>query len=84
MLCMFCMSIQNSASYCGGDNQGPVDGNKRKRKGARNSIASVEPADANLGISKKQSKVLAMVTWYPPVFNRLRHFFSNPKDGELI
>ena len=84
MLCMFCMSIQNSASYCGGDNQGPVDGNKRKRKGARNSISSVEPADANLGISKKQSKVLAMVTWYPPVFNRLRHFFSNPKDGELI
>ena len=29
---------KNNAGYCGGDNQGPADRNKRKRKGAANSV----------------------------------------------
>jgi hypothetical protein len=44
----------HNAGYCGGDNQGPGDGNNRKRKGVTNSVASIEPADTTLGISKKQ------------------------------
>jgi hypothetical protein len=56
---------ENDTGYCGGDNQGPADGNKRKRKGARNSVASVEPDDTTLGISENQSRLPAMVMWYP-------------------
>ena len=44
---------KNNAGYCGGDNQGPADRNKRKRKGATNSVASVEPPDTTSGISEK-------------------------------
>jgi hypothetical protein len=36
---------KNNAGYYGGDNQGSGDGNKRKRKGATNSVVSIEPAD---------------------------------------
>ena len=59
---------KNNAGYCGDDNQGP----------------SVEADDATLGISEKQSKIPAMVMWYLPVSDLLRHFFSNPKDAELM
>jgi hypothetical protein len=44
---------KNDAGYYGGDNQGPANGNKRKRKRARNSVASVQPTDTNLSISDK-------------------------------
>ena len=50
---------KNNASYYDGDNQGPGDRNKRKRKGAANSI--VEAPDTTLGISQKQRRILAMV-----------------------
>jgi hypothetical protein len=53
-------------------------------KGARNSVASVEPADTTLGISEKQSRISAMVMWYLLVADCLRCFFSNPKDAELM
>ena len=43
---------KNNAGYCGGDNQGLGDRNKRKRKGAANSVA--EAPDTTLGISEKQ------------------------------
>ena len=69
---VFCKSVQNQcglhAGYSGDDNQVP----------------SVEADDATLGMSEKQSKISAMVMWYLPVFDRLRHFFSNPKDVELM
>ena len=38
-------------SVCGGDNQGSADRNKRKRKGGRNGVASVEPDNTSLGIA---------------------------------
>jgi hypothetical protein len=75
---------KNNTGYCGGDNQGPADGNKRKRKDATNSVASVEPPDPTLGISEKQSRIPAMVMWYLPVANCLRCFFSNPKEAEMM
>jgi hypothetical protein len=75
---------KNNAGYCGGDNKGPGNGNKRKRKGAMNSVASIEPAYTTLGISEKRSRIPAMVMLYLRVADRLRHFFSNPKDAELI
>ena len=51
---------------------------------AKNSVTSIEPDDATLGISEKQSRIPAMVMWYLPVGDRLRRFFSNPKDAELL
>jgi hypothetical protein len=51
--CMFCKLIQNNTGYCGGVNQDPGDGNKRKRKGATNSVPSIETTDTTLGISEK-------------------------------
>jgi hypothetical protein len=84
--CPICKSSQykNNAGYCGGDIEGPGDGNKRKKKGGRNSVASVEPADTTSGISEKQSRIPAMVMWYLLVADRLRRFFSNPKDAKLM
>jgi hypothetical protein len=57
--CSVCSAspYKNNSGYCSGDIQGSGDGNKRKRKGARNSVASVEPADTTLGIPM-------MVIWY--------------------
>ena len=66
---------KNNAGYCGDDNQDPTNVNKG---------AFVEPDDATLGISEKQSRIPAMVMWYLPVSDRLRSFFSNPKDAELM
>jgi hypothetical protein len=57
-ICSACRQ-KNNADYCGGDIQGPSDGNKRKRKGARNSAASVELVVTTLGISEKQSRIPA-------------------------
>jgi len=59
--------------------------NKGKGNMAKiNSAASIETDDATLGISVKQGRIPAMVMWYLPVFDRLRCFFSNPKDTELM
>jgi hypothetical protein len=55
-----------------------------KRNVVKNSVASIESDDASLGIPKKQSRIPAMVMWYLPVSDRLRHFFSNLKDAELM
>ena len=52
--------------------------------GDDNQVSSVEADNATLGMSGKQSKILAMVMWYFPVSDRLRRFFSNPKDAELM
>jgi hypothetical protein len=79
---MFCKSIKNNAGYYGDDNHGPTDVNKRNM--VKNSVASVEPDDATLGISEKQSRIPAMVMWYLLVSDRPRRFFSNPKDAELM
>jgi hypothetical protein len=82
--CSLCSAsrYKNNADYCGDDNHGPTDVNKRNM--AKNSVASVELDDATLGILEKQSRILAMVMWYLPVSDRLRHFFLNPKDAELM
>jgi len=58
--------------------------NKGKGNMVKNSVASIEPDATTLGISEKQSRISAMVMWYLPVGDRLRRFFSNPKDAELL
>ena len=76
---------KNNAGYCVDDNKGPTSANKGKGNMAKNnSAASAEPDNATLGISEKQSRIPAMVMWYLPISDRLRRFFSNPKDAELI
>jgi hypothetical protein len=57
---------------------------KKKRKGATNSVASVESAHTTSGISEKQSRIPAMIMCYLPVADRLRCFFSNPKEAKLM
>ena len=52
--------------------------------GDDNQVPSVEADDATLVMSEKQSKIPAMVMWYLPISDRLRRFFSNPKDAELM
>ena len=67
---------KNNAGYYGDDNQDPSNGNKRR--------GGVEPEGINtLSISEKKSRIPAMVMWYLLVSDRLRYFFSNPKDAEL-
>jgi len=80
--CTVCSAswYKNNAGYYGGDNQGPSDVNKRKGKG----VASVEPDNAILSISERHSGIPSMAIWYLPIFDRLRCFFSNPKDAELV
>jgi hypothetical protein len=75
---------KNNAISYDGDNQGPTNANKMKGNIAKNSVASIELDDTTLGISEKQSKITAMVMWYLPVSDHMRHFFSNPKDAELM
>ena len=50
----------------------------------KNSGVSVEPDETTLAISEKQSRISTMVMWYLPISDRLRHFFLNPKDAELM
>ena len=59
---------KTNAGYSGDDNQ----------------VSSVEADDATLGMSGKQSKIPTIVMWFLLVFDHLRHFFSNPKDAELM
>jgi hypothetical protein len=33
---------------------------------------------------KKMRKIFALVMWYLPVINSLKHVFSNPRDAELV
>ena len=47
-LVCFASLYKNNARYCGGDNHGLAHGNKK----ARNSVASIDPADSTLGISE--------------------------------
>ena len=85
--CPICSAsrYKNNAGYCGDDNQGLTGVNKGKENMAKNnSAASIETDDATLGISEKQGRIPAMVMWYLPVSDRLRCFFSNPKDAELM
>jgi hypothetical protein len=39
--------------------------------------------DSNKEDNKKR-KILALVMWYLPVINHLKHVFSNPRDAELV
>ena len=76
---------KTNAGYSGDDNQGPTGMNKGKGNMAKNnSPASIETDDTSLGISEKQGWIPAMVMWYLPVSDRLRRFFSNPKNAELM
>ena len=82
--CPICSTsrYKNNAGYYSDDNQGPTDVNTGNV--AKNSGVSVEPDETTLAISEKQSRISAMVMWYLPISDRLRHFFLNPKDAELM
>jgi hypothetical protein len=53
---------------------------RAKRQGGRRKNATL---DQNIEGSKER-KVSALVMWYLPVINHLKHMFSNPRDAELL
>jgi hypothetical protein len=68
---------KNNAGYCGDDNHGPTDVNKRNV--VKNSVASVELNDTTLVIPEKQSRISAMVMWYLLFFQLPEAFLLEPK-----
>ena len=60
-------------------------GNKRK-KGGKKVVQDSQPPknDTPLGNDAKQRRISALVMWYLPVVDRLRHMFLNPKEAALM
>ena len=60
-------------------------GKKRNKKGTKKVVQeSPPPEDTPLGNDAKQRTILALVMWYLPVTDCLRHIFLNPKEAALI
>jgi hypothetical protein len=57
-------------------------GNKRNKKGRKKAVQESQPLeDTPLGNDAKQ-RIPALVMWYLPVTDRLRHIFLNPKEED--
>jgi phage FluMu protein Com len=68
--------------YSGGE---ASTGNKRNKKGSKKAVQeSQPPEDTPLGNDAKKRKIPALVMWYLPVTDRLRHIFLNPKEAALM
>ena len=77
MPCLFCKSVQKQCRLLWWRQSRSIQWEQKEGGG-------VEPEDINtLSISEKKSRIPAMVMWYLLVSDRLRYFFSNPKDAEL-
>ena len=60
-------------------------GKKRNKKGTKKVVQeSQPPEDTPLGNDAKQRRISALVMWYLPVTNHLRHIFLNPKEATLM
>jgi hypothetical protein len=60
-------------------------GNKRNKKGVKKVVQeSQPPEDTPLGNDEKQRRIPALVMWYLPVIDHLRHMFLNPKEATLM
>ena len=58
---------------------------KRNKKGIKKVVQeSQPPEDTPLGNDAKQRRIPALVMWYLPVTDRLRHIFLNPKEATLM
>jgi hypothetical protein len=58
-----------------------------KKKNKKNTAIGPESVDDENDSNKednKKRKIFALVTWYLPVIDRLKHVFSNLRDAELV
>jgi hypothetical protein len=58
-----------------------------KKNNKKNTAISPESVDNENDSDKednKKRKIPALVMWYLPVIDRLKHVFSNPRDAELV
>jgi hypothetical protein len=60
-------------------------GNQRNKKSSKKAVQESQPPEETpLGNDAKKRKIPALVMWYLPVTNRLRHIFLNPKEAALM
>jgi hypothetical protein len=60
---------------------------QRKRPKIRTRLLSVLSIDDETDLDTKEMtkrKISALVMWYPPVIDHLKHVFSNHRDAELV
>ena len=58
---------------------------KRNKKSTKKVVQEFQPLeDTPLGNDAKQRRISALVMWYLPVTDRLRHIFLNPKEASLM
>jgi hypothetical protein len=58
-----------------------------KKKNKKNTGIGPESVDDKNNSDKEDNKkrrIPALVMWYLPVINHLKHVFSNPRDAELV
>jgi hypothetical protein len=57
-----------------------------KKKNKKNTAISPESVDENDSDKEdnKKRKIPALVMWYLPVIDHLKHVFSNPRDAEQV
>jgi predicted AlkP superfamily pyrophosphatase or phosphodiesterase len=58
-----------------------------KKKNKKNTAIGPESVDDENNSDKednKKRKIPALVMWYLPVIDHLKHVFSNPRDAELV
>jgi predicted AlkP superfamily pyrophosphatase or phosphodiesterase len=58
-----------------------------KKKNKKNTAIDPESVDDENDSDKednKKRKIPALVMWYLPVIDHLKHLFSNPRDAELV
>jgi hypothetical protein len=80
MKCPVCGVSRYKRSY----NHVYVDTMKKKNKKIAIGPESVDDKNNPDKEDNKKRKIHALVMWYLPVIDRLKHVFSNPRDAELV
>jgi hypothetical protein len=87
--CPICGASQykNNDLYVGDkpDDRSSIGKNRKKKKGGKKEVQDYQPqVDTPLGNDTKQRQILALVMWYLPIVDHLRHMFLNPKEYALM
>jgi hypothetical protein len=78
---MWCESIQKKLQSCVCWQYEKKIKNKNKTTIGPNSVDDKTNPDKK---DKKKRKIYALIMWYLPMIDRLKHVFSNPRDAELV
>jgi hypothetical protein len=57
---------------------------KKKNKNIAMGLESVDDENDSDKEDSKKRKIPALVMWYLPVIDHLKHVFSNPRDADLV